>query len=355
MNPYKEPKNWRFSVGAWSLDPVGPGGELLNAKGESLYDKYQHMFEPYMRKGKGRIDQLRTGTGKWVIIKTIAMEVKEGRGSEHGGCFVSYKHVPDVKKWMKDQWWKYAALEKIGVDPEKDPVEVGYDVVHTLRGGIMTNERCEVLGVPGLYAAGGCACVGTGMTACVASAQWAAESSMERVKSVETPTLDWSQVEEDEEKINRLLGKTMDKIPDGVFSAVLKNRIKKLMLEKAGYWKNGKDMTELLNELKRIREEDLPKMVLKTDSKNYNKGLVEALEVESLLDCCQMYVEKCLMRKESREFLQRTDYPEADPYWGPYDESTGNTLGNRFVIAKLINDKIEYRTITPDQPKPKWS
>lgn len=320
--PDKEwPKNWRFSIGAWTLKPAGPGPTFIDEKGEAVGVKYKRFFPS--------IDRPRF-PGDWTgstarLAQVNAIERAEGRKNVR----VDYTRIPNVKDWMRRYWWRYDYLEKIGIDPQKTPIPIG-TTPHTTAGGIRITSTTQVFGVPGLYAVGGASAIGTGMTLCVASGWWAAEDTAERAKSMEMPTLDMDQVQEEEKKINNFLTK---KVADGIFPAVIKKRLKDLMWEKCGFFKNEKDMTELLNEINRIKEEDVPKMCPQSDTRSFNLGLVEYLEVENLLLCDEIFVESALRKKESRGTFVRTDYPNPGP--------------RRHIIVKMVNGKLNYTYFSP--------
>ncbi|MDW8045453.1 MAG: hypothetical protein RMJ31_06770, partial [Nitrososphaerota archaeon] len=70
-----------------------------------------------------------------------------------------------------------------------------------------------------------------------------------------------------------------------------------------------------LSMLKEIRERMLPKMHPHTDSRVYNRELVEALETENLLLLSEIFIEMALMKKESRGTFRRIDYPDESKYF----------------------------------------
>jgi succinate dehydrogenase / fumarate reductase flavoprotein subunit len=319
--PDKEwPKNWRFSIGAWTLRPIGIGPTFVDSKGEVIATKHRHLF-PSIDRPSGVADW----TGATArIAQANAIEMAEG----HGNIRVDYTRIPNVNSWMKRLWWRYDYLEKIGIDPQKDTIPIG-TIPHTTTGGIRITSTAQVYGVPGLYAVGGVSALGTGMPLCVASGWWAGEAGAERARSMEAPALDWSQVQEEEDKINGILAKTREKMPDGVLPSAVKKKLKDVMWEKCGFFKNEKDLTELLNELRRIREEEAPKMCLESDSRAFNTGLVEYLEVENLLLCDEVFVESAIRKKETRGTFVRTDYPKPGP--------------RRHTIAKMVDGKLDYR------------
>jgi succinate dehydrogenase/fumarate reductase flavoprotein subunit len=314
--PMIEPKNWRFSIGAWTLKPIGQAGTFRTSDGETVDKRYRHLFPQIDRGGEWILSTARVG-------QTSATEMREGRPP----VTVDYTHIPEVNDWMKRVYWRYDYFEKIGIDPSKDKIHVCISP-HTTTGGLRITSETQIYGVPGLYAIGGVSALGTGMTICVASGKWAAEATADRAKEMAMPELDWSQVEEEEAKIHAIRTK---KVKDGIRPATLKWQLKELMWEKCGFFKNEKEMTEGMNELLRIEQEELPKMSLDTDTTAFNLGLVEYLEVENLLLCNKIYIESSIKTTETRGTFIRTDYPKPGT--------------RRHVVAKLEDGKPTYTYI----------
>jgi succinate dehydrogenase/fumarate reductase flavoprotein subunit len=322
--PDKEwPKGWRFSIGAFTLRPFSPtlkhegAGEFLTEDGSDVFNKYDEWFAPY----KAILPDLHQQTG--LLAQCSATEMAEGRNP----IVVSYRHIPDVRGKMKESWFKYDYLEKIGKDPQKDTIFLGA-TPHTTMGGIRITAEAQAYGVPGLYAVGGVSALGTGMNLCYASGRWAAEATADRAREMAMPELDWSQVEEEEVKLQAIRTK---KVKDGIRPATLKWRLKEIMWEKCGFFKHEKEMTEGLNELLRIEREELPKMSLDTDTTAFNGGLVEYLEVENLLLLDKIYIESSIRTTETRGTFIRTDYPKPGT--------------RRHVVARLENGKPTYTYI----------
>jgi succinate dehydrogenase/fumarate reductase flavoprotein subunit len=243
----------------------------------------------------------------------IAREIAEGRGTESGSVLADYTHIPNVKEMMRDggfshaPWWRYPYLEKMGLDPSKDPLEFA-PTPHTINtAAIDFNARAETR-VPGLYSISG------GLTSQIATGKIAAENTTKRANSVEMPTLDWSQVEAMEKKINSILAKTRDKVTDGVLPATVKKMIRDVCSDHCYFWKNEENMAEGIKQLNRIREEVFPKIALESNTRIFNKGLQEYLEAENLLLAAEAFIESCRRWKECRQRHQHTDHTYEDPY-----------------------------------------
>ncbi len=323
------PSTWRFPVAAWNIRPLDfSEPEIINSDGENIWEKkeYKHLFDTAREQG---MDGKNLDIPLWLKTYVNASEIAAGRGTEKGGVFVTYRNVKDADKWMKESWVRYDFLKRMGLDPGKDLIEVGV-VPHIDRGGIVTNVKLESKTLPGLYAIGGALSGVGGMIGCVATGKWAAEAVEEIINDIPIAEPDKAQIIEEEQRILELL-ETSKKV-DGIPPARIKRSIKEVMKENCSYWKDEKTLQEGLKKLHRIRTEIIPKLKVESDTKRYNQSLLEALEVSNLLDLCEIHIEMSLLKKESRGFFRRVDYPEESKFY------TG-------VRVRMLDGEKRYRTI----------
>ena len=117
----------------------GEGGILRNKNGERFMEKY----DP-------KNMELST---RDVVARAIYTEVREGRGTEHGGAFLDISHKPAeyVKRKLPSMYHQFQELAD--VDITKGPMEVG-PTCHYMMGGIRVDAETAQASVPGLFAAG---------------------------------------------------------------------------------------------------------------------------------------------------------------------------------------------------------
>jgi len=140
---------------------------------------------------------------------------------------------------------------------------------------------------------------------------------------------------------------------DGIRSAEVLRRIQRAFYRGQDFLRSGEKMEEMLAELERIKEEDIPKMVCQDKSRVFNRDWKQAMEVEPLLHCAFATVVAALERKESRSPFFRTDYPKMDNMnylcylWTSLD-ANGNwkvekgdivdTIMPRSVLEEILDD-----------------
>src|SRR5262249_28495123 len=87
------------------------------------------------------------------VARAIYTEVKEGRGSPHGGVFLDISYLPAERVMRKLPSMYHQFLELADVDITRQPMEVG-PTVHYLMGGLRVEPDTGAGTVPGLFAAG---------------------------------------------------------------------------------------------------------------------------------------------------------------------------------------------------------
>ncbi|MBO0862144.1 MAG: FAD-binding protein, partial [Chloracidobacterium sp.] len=167
----------------------GEGGILRNNKGERFMERY----DPKRMELSTRD----------VVARSIYTEVKEGRGSEHGGAYLDISHKPAeyVKRKLPSMYHQFKDLAD--VDITKGPMEVG-PTCHYMMGGINVEAETQASTVPGLYAAGEAAAGlhganrlgGNSLSDLLVFGRRAGMAAAQYAKSVSPPTIDNSQVEE---------------------------------------------------------------------------------------------------------------------------------------------------------------
>src|SRR6202048_1900089 len=167
----------------------GEGGILRNKKGERFMEKY----DPKRMELSTRD----------VVARSIYTEVKEGRGTEHGGAYLDISHQPAeyVKKKLPSMYHQFKELAD--VDITKEPMEVG-PTCHYVMGGIRVEAETAKASVEGLFAAGEAAAGlhgsnrlgGNSLSDLLVFGRRAGLAAAEHANKVTTAPIDSGQIEE---------------------------------------------------------------------------------------------------------------------------------------------------------------
>jgi succinate dehydrogenase/fumarate reductase flavoprotein subunit len=282
------------------------------------------------------------------MSRAIFREVREGRGSPHGGAYVSFRHLPHnlinvFLEEVKDNPYM-AALKEVGVDIREDAVEVG-PAAHYVQGGCWVNERCETT-LPGLYAAGELGSggkdgadrlAGNALPFCMAMGMIAGREAALRAKQVLKPKLDERQADQAYKEALTPLDRKA-----GMRPCEIKSKIRALMSGHMVYDRNKQELEAALNEVVRIRKDDIAGMRVAARTNCFNTELMDAQEARNMADTAEMSMRSALMREESRGLHQRSDFPEEKKEWLKhiYVNRAGEAM-------KLTTEAVTFPLIKP--------
>ena len=268
-------------------------GQLFNTNGEMFFDSnwLPENPVPYIMQ-----------------LKHLVKEVDAGRARLDGGYFTNYRHVE--RGSLEDYVYQTQFAKKVGIDLGKEMYENAV-TWHMNVGGVRVNGSTMESDVPGLLAAGSVAALVTGgLPNSMFEGLTAAETAIRRVESM--PRLhepDAAQLGAEERRVFALL---RTEPGQGLLPGQVKKRIRRAMWEHMNYIKTEASMLAAQAELDRIEAEDLPRMRMNTDTRNFNYDWVDALDAVDMLKALQMQIGFSLHRKESRGCFYRRDYPVTD-------------------------------------------
>ena len=323
----------------------GEGGILVNTEGRRYLEDY-NLGEP-VPIDDPRHPQLRTMElgPRDKLSQAFMREQDAGRVFE--GEYGTYTHL-DVRhlgeKLIEERipFVRELAKNYAGIDPVHEPIPVR-PVVHYMMGGIHTNTNGET-SLPGLFAAGECACVSinganrlgsNSLTELLVFGKRAGLSAAEFAR--EHPDIDGDALEAqraDEEA--SIAARFRTPREGGERLATIRRELNSTMEAGAGVYREEsgiKATTEKVGELK----ERFENVTIDDHSKSFNTELTTAIELGFLLDVGEAVAHSALQRTESRGSHQRTDYPDRDD-----DEFLKHSLAFRTDGAP----RIEYSDVT---------
>jgi len=259
-------------------------------------------------------------TTRDVASVAMAIEILEGRGSPHGGVFVSLKHLPDNlidyaaewEIWYKDFKYGNFDLKKFLPDIKRHAMEAAPGS-HFTNGGIKINEKCET-NVRGLYAAGEVTggvhganrLSGNAFTEFIVFGHRAGRFAAEYAKNASFIDIDSNQLESARRNIILPLERE-----EGISPIKLKQRIQKLAWEKLGPVRTGNGLVEAIKEIKEMQNQ-AQRLCTTCKDTVYNREWVEALQVKNMLLLLEIIARAAIMRTESRGAHYRRDFPNMD-------------------------------------------
>ncbi len=347
----------------------GEGGVLRNKEGkrfmfgdipdnykpqtaENEEEGFQYVLgEKYQGKDSRRPPELLTRDH---VARCIVREVREGRGSPHGGVFLELQTFAEwfgkrgkfnaAEHWKKKLPSMYHQFKELGgLDITKEQMEVG-PTTHYVMGGVRVESDTQMSKIPGLFACGECAAGinganrlgGNSLSDLLVLGKRAGEFAAKYAKDNSAGQIHNDQVE----AAARWALEPFERDgSEGPFQ--IQHDLQDLMQDLVGIVRKEDEMLRALDGLEELRARE--KKVKVVGHREYNPGWHTAIDLHSLLTVSEAVTRAAILRKESRGAQFRDDYPKKDT------EKFGRVNS---VIAKAPDGTMQIRLETlPPMPE----
>jgi succinate dehydrogenase / fumarate reductase flavoprotein subunit len=276
-----------------------------------------------------------------VVARAIRREIRENRGSPHGGVYLdiaSRRTAEDIKKKLPSMYHQFKELAD--VDITTAPMEVG-PTCHYMMGGVRVNDETQESTVPGLFAAGE---VGGGMHGAnrlggnslsdlLVFGKRAGEFAAKHALSTAP-----GQINQDE--VQRLAAESLRMFGDGGGENpyAIHEELRAAMQSLVGIVRSADDLQAALSKISALRTRAANARV--GGNIQYNPGWHLALDLKNMLDISEAVTRAALERTESRGAHTREDFPDTEKDWGKVS-----------VIVRQTRDGVQVvREPLPEMP-----
>jgi succinate dehydrogenase / fumarate reductase, flavoprotein subunit len=303
----------------------GDGGVLRNADGERFMFRYiPEMFRAETAETEEEADRWYADRSarrtpdllpRDEVARAINTEIKEGRGSPHGGVYldIATRRGPEyITRRLPGMHHQF--LELADVDITKEPMEVG-PTCHYMMGGVRVDAETQASTMPGLFAAGEVAggmhganrLGGNSLSDLLVFGQRAGRAAAEYAgRPTARPVADTSEVEQLVRRALQPFEATGTENPYAI-----QQDLQECMQTMVGIIRTEDELTKAVDELAVLRER--ARRVRVEGHRQYNPGWHLALDLDPLLAVSECIARAALERKESRGAQTREDFPDTDP------------------------------------------
>jgi succinate dehydrogenase / fumarate reductase flavoprotein subunit len=276
------------------------------------------------------------------VARCIVREVREGRGSPHGGVYLDISWIreklPDgaehIRRKLPSMYHQFKELADL--DITTTPMEVG-PTTHYIMGGIRVDAESQMSSIPGLFAAGECASGinganrlgGNSLSDLIVFGKRAGEYAAAFARANGAVAIDGAAVE-------KAIAEVLEPFERGAAGEnpfKLQDELQETMQNLVGIVRQESEMREALERIRGYRER-LARVGV-TGHREYNGGWHTAIDLRNLIDVAETITLSALERKESRGGHFREDYPQKAEEFGKVNIMVKQVPGGGIEVSRV--------------------
>jgi len=338
----------------------GEGGVLRNSEGRRfMFDDIPDNYKPQTAdtpeegwryvigdKNARRPPELLTRDH---VARCIVREVKEGRGSPHGGVFLDIAWIKEkiqnseehIKRKLPGMYHQFKELADI--DITKEPMEIG-PTTHYMMGGVKVEGDTQMSTVPGLFAAGECACGlhganrlgGNSLSDLLVFGKLAGEHAAVFAKGARAGEPNKDEIDQCVKECLAPFERTEGENPFRIHKD-----LQAMMQECVGIVRHHDELESAVPQLVSLK--DRLTRVAVGGNREYNPGWHTSMDLKNMLIVSEAIARSAIDRKESRGAHFRDDFENKDPKWGGLNivvrKAKDGSMEVEHVPVKELNDE----------------
>ena len=313
----------------------GEGGSLVNNKGKRFMEDYASSAMELAPRD--------------IVARAIQTEIEKGNGFEDEYVYLDLRHLGEKKIKKRLPGIREICINFADIDPVEKPIPI-QPAQHYSMGGIDVNAQCASI-VEGFYAAGECACIsihganrlgGNSLLDTVVFGKIAGEEASKAVKGSKELKGDEKVLLDEALGMKKMIQEWQTK-DSGERVHRLLNRLKVIMSDRVGMFRNKKDLSEAMEKISEIRD-DYMRIHISGQCLRYSQELVNIIEFDSMLDLAEVITLGALNREETRGSHFRVDFK---------DRNDKDWLKHTLVTLKDGKSQIGYKEVNVTKYEPK--
>ncbi|HTH55949.1 MAG TPA: fumarate reductase/succinate dehydrogenase flavoprotein subunit [Cyclobacteriaceae bacterium] len=283
------------------------------------------------------------------VARCIRREIKEGRGSPHGGVFLDIAWIKEkipnaadhIKRKLPSMYHQFKELA--GVDITKEPMEVG-PTTHYLMGGIRVDADTQMTNVSGLFAAGECAAGlhganrlgGNSLSDLLVFGKCAGESAAKYAKETPLGKIDDSEIKESAREALSPFERESSVDKENPYE--IQHQLQEMMQDLVGIVRVESELSEALQKIEQFKLRAAKAAC--GGNRGYNPGWHTAIELKHMLTVAEAITLAAIERKESRGGHFRDDFPDKSEELGGMNISVAKAEGGKMIRKRIPKVKM---------------